>query len=95
MTSETEPEPSDSFAYFSSEYAQALQAFAAIEKQAATLMGLGATDDLRVFLQQFIDMATRVKTLADEKSEANFSEWFRELIEKAEALRVGLVAPQS
>jgi len=95
MAPETEPEPSDSFAYFSNEYAQALQTFTAIEKQAATLMGLGATEDLRVFLQQFIDMATRVRALADEKSEANFSEWFRELIEKAEALRVGIVAPQA
>jgi len=95
MISETGPEQSDSFAYFSSEYAQALQAFAAIEKQAATLMGLGATNDLKVFLQQFVEMASRVKAEADQKAESNFSEWFRELIEKAEALRMGLIAPQS
>ena len=94
MTSETGAE-SDSFAYFSSEYAQALQAFAAIEKQAATLMGLGATHDLRTFVEQFIEMATRVKTLAEEKAEPNFAEWFRELIEKAQALRGAIVSPQA
>lgn len=78
---------SDDFTYFSNEYAQAIQALQAIEKQSSTLMLLGSSDDLRTFVDQFIEMATRVKNLAVEKNETNFAEWFRELIEKAEAIR--------
>jgi hypothetical protein len=78
------------FAYFSNEYAQALQAWAAIEKQASTLLLLGGSDDLRTFVDQFIEMASRVGRMAEEKQEPNFAEWFRELVEKAEALRASL-----
>ena len=77
----------ENFAYFSNEYAQALQAFKAIEEQSATLMVLGVSDDLRNFTDQFIEMADRTRRLAEEKGEPHFAEWFGELIEKAEALR--------
>jgi hypothetical protein len=77
----------DPFAYFSNEYAQALQALKAIEEQSSTLMLLGGSDDLRAFIDQFIDMATGVRKLAIEKNETNFAEWFGELIDKAESLR--------
>jgi len=76
------------FEYFSNEYAQALQAWQAIENQSSTLLLLGYTDDLRVFIEQFIEMATRAKLLAIEKDEPNFAEWFGELLRKAEDLRV-------
>lgn len=75
------------FEYFTSEYAQALQAFHAIENQSSTLLLLGYTDDLRQFIEQFIDMASRARAAALEKEEPNFAEWFGELIEKAEKLR--------
>ncbi len=75
------------FEYLSNEYAQALQAFAAIENQASTLLLMGYSEDLRQFIEQFIEMATRAKELALEKNESHFAEWFGELIEKAEALR--------
>jgi prephenate dehydrogenase len=76
------------FAYFSAEYAQALQALTAIENQTSTLLLLGNTDDLRGFIDQFIAMATRVKAEAEDRDEPNFAEWFEELIRKAETLRV-------
>jgi len=76
------------FAYFSAEYAQALQALTAIENQSSTLLLLGNTDDLRGFIDQFISMATRVKAEAEDRDEPNFAEWFEELIRKAETLRV-------
>jgi len=76
------------FEYFSNEYAQALQAFTAIENQSSTLLLLGNTDDLRGFIDQFISMATRVKAEAEDRNEPNFAEWFEELIRKAETLRV-------
>jgi hypothetical protein len=79
------------FTYFSNEYAQALQALQAIEDQSSTLMLLGSSEDLRTFIEQFIEMATRVKALAEEKNEPNFAEWFGELLERAEGLR-GVIA---
>ena len=77
----------ETFEHFSNEYAQALQAFKAIENQASTLLLMGYSDDLRQFIDQFIDMATRTKAKAIEKNEPHFAEWFGELLEKAEALR--------
>jgi hypothetical protein len=79
------------FTYFSNEYAQALQAYKAIEEQSATLLLLGVADDLRQFVDQFLEMATRTKKLALEKGETHFAEWFEELIRKAEALRGEIV----
>ena len=79
--------PSDQFEYLSNEYAQALQAFQAIESQSSTLMLMGSSPELRGFLDQFIAMATRTRAVAEEAGEANFVEWFGELIEKAEKLR--------
>lgn len=75
------------FEYFTNEYAQALQAYSAIENQSSTLLLLGYTDDLRQFIDQFLEMANRARTAAVEKNEPNFAEWFGELIEKAEKLR--------
>ncbi len=87
MTDERSDEARQNFEFFSNEYAQALHAFKAIEDQSTTLMLLGVADDLLTFVDQFIDMATRTRRLAEEKNEPHFAEWFAELIEKAEALR--------
>lgn len=81
----------ESFELLSNEYAQALQAFAAIEQQAATLLLMGHSSELRDFIDQFVTMASRTRDVAAEQGEQNFVEWFRELIEKAERLRVGTV----
>lgn len=75
------------FEFFSAEYAQALQAFKAIENQSTTLLLLGVSEDLRGFVDQFIEMATKTKLLAEEKNQTHFAEWFKELIDKAETLR--------
>lgn len=83
----TTDDPRANFDHFSAEYAQALQAFKAIENQSATLMLMGNADDLRTFIDQFITMAARVKAEAEAREEPHFAEWFTELIEKAEALR--------
>ncbi|MDP9362204.1 MAG: hypothetical protein M3P29_12225 [Acidobacteriota bacterium] len=84
-------ETRETFAYFSNEYAQALQAFKTIEAQSPTLMLMGGGDDLRGFIEQFIAMASGTKALAEEKGETHFAEWFAELIHKAEALRMAIV----
>lgn len=87
MTDPTSEDARANFEYFSNEYAQALQAWTAIENQSSTLLLLGYTDDLRQFIEQFIEMARRAKELAIEKDEPNFVEWFGELVRKAEELR--------
>ncbi len=87
MADERTDEQRESFEFLSNEYAQALQAFKAIENQSTTLMLLGCSDDLREFVVQFIEMASRAKKVAEEKDEPNFVEWFSELIAKAEELR--------
>ena len=84
-------ESRETFTYFANEYAQALQAFKAIEEQSTTLVLLGVGEDLRTFIDQFLEMAEKTRALAIEKGEANFIEWFGELIEKAEALRGAIV----
>lgn len=78
------------FEYLSNEYAQALQAYAAIENQASTLLLMGHSDELLQFLEQFIAMASATRDIAAEKGEQNFVDWFNELIRKAEALRGGV-----
>jgi hypothetical protein len=83
-------DPRATFEHFSNEYAQALQAYAAIEQQAPTLLLMGHRDELRQFLDQFLEMARRTRGLAAEKGEANFAEWFGELIQKAETLKAGV-----
>lgn len=84
------PDPRSDFEYLSNEYAQALQAYAAIENQASTLLLMGHSDELRQFIEQFIAMASRTREVAAEKGEQNFVEWFDELIRKAELLRGGV-----
>ena len=83
-------DPRTNFEYFSNEYAQALQAYTAIENQAATLLLMGASDDLRQFIDQFVAMAGASRDLALEKGEQNFADWFEELVAKAEKLRTGV-----
>jgi len=87
MTLPDSDDPRATFDYFSNEYAQALQAFQAIENQASTLMLMGYSDDLRQFIEQFLEMASSARELAIEKGETHFAEWFGELVEKAESLR--------
>ena len=83
-------DPHATFEHFSSEYAQALQAYGAIENQAATLLLMGHSDELRAFLDQFLEMARRTRDQAAEKGETNFAEWFGELVQKAETLKAGV-----
>jgi hypothetical protein len=89
MTPDSE-DPRAIFDYFSAEYAQALQAFQTIERQSGTLLLMGHQDELRQFLDQFIEMAMRTKLQALEKNETHFADWFGELIQKAEKIRTGV-----
>jgi hypothetical protein len=80
-------DPRATFDYFSGEYAQALQALQTIQAQAPTLLLMGHHDELRQFIDQFIEMARRTRSAAIEKNESNFAEWFDELVQKAEKVR--------
>ena len=85
-------DPRAIFDYFSAEYSQALQALQAIETQAGTLEVMGYSEDLRRFIEQFLEMASRARDLALAKNEKHFAEWFGELIARAEEL-AGKAAP--
>ncbi|HYM62765.1 MAG TPA: hypothetical protein VEZ11_17910 [Thermoanaerobaculia bacterium] len=76
----------ETFTYLSNEYAQALQTFDALERQASTLMAVGNSEELRVFIDQFMRVATRLREHAIEHDEPHFAEWFGELIAAAEGL---------
>jgi hypothetical protein len=93
MSPADEDNKRDNFAHFSNEYAQALQALQAIESQASTLLLLGNSEELRHFIDQFIEMASRTRANAEDLDETHFVEWFNELIRKAESLRGDVVNP--
>jgi hypothetical protein len=80
------------FDYFSREYAQALQAIGTIEEHAPTLIGLGSTGELSHFITTFIEMAERTRKLAETQNEANFADWFSELIARANAIAAAMDA---
>jgi hypothetical protein len=84
-------DPRQTFEWLSNEYAQAVQALTAIENQASTIVAFGGSEDLRTYVDQFLTMATHTRTIAEEREETHFVEWFGELIRKAEALRNELV----
>lgn len=86
----TQDDARTSFEHFSSEYAQALQAFETIQTQSATLLLMGHHGELRGFLDQYIQMAEQTRAAALEKNEHNFADWFAELIEKARTMRAGI-----
>ena len=88
--SDVPSDPRARFEHFSAEYAQALQAYGAIETQASTLLLMGHTGELRQFIDQFVEMATRTRDLARAANEPNFAEWFDELIGKAEKLQASV-----
>jgi hypothetical protein len=76
------------FALFSAEYAQALDALEELKNQAETLMVMGSSEELRLFIDRFIDMASSNASLAREKDQEHFHEWFLELVQRAQELRV-------
>jgi hypothetical protein len=86
----TQDDARATFDHFTAEYAQALQAFQTIETQAPTLMLMGHHDELRGFIDQFIQMAERTRDAATEKNESHFADWFSELVEKARKMRAGV-----
>lgn len=86
MNAPSDDQAREDFDFFSNEYSQALQAFTAIEQQAATLLLMGSRGELRQFLEQFLIMAGKTLEKAEARKQQHFTEWFRELIKKAEDL---------
>jgi len=80
-------DPADDFRALSEEYAQALEALKAIVQQTEALMLMGAGDQLKGFLDQFVTMATGASAKARDKGLSQFVEWFDELVVLAEDLR--------
>lgn len=85
--SEQSPEEHDRFLQISREYAEAVEAYDAIFKQATTLAALGAGAQLETFIADFLRMATGAREHAREAGFQNFTDWFDEMIRKMRELR--------
>jgi len=75
------------FEHFTSEYAQALEAFKNLKAKAGAILLMGGAEELRGFLEQFITMASERSREAAEKNLEHFEEWFQELATQARELR--------
>lgn len=80
----------DPIAFYTSEYSQAVQAFETIRVQSDTLRMMGSTDELRTFLDQFIEMASTTAADAHLKQLDRIAGWFMELVQRAEQMRHSL-----
>jgi hypothetical protein len=77
----------DPIAYYTDQYSQAVQALEAIRLQSETFRAMGSTDDLRQFLDQFIEMASRTAADAHMESLERFAAWFLDLVQRAEQMK--------
>lgn len=81
---EGENHPGNAFHALSDEYAQAVEALDAIEKQAELFVAAGRQDELRSFLDRFVQMARSAGGRARAQNLDHFTEWFDELIKRVE-----------
>lgn len=81
---EGENHPDNAFSALSDEYAQAVEALAAIERQAELFVAAGREDELCSFLERFVEMARRAGGRARAQNLDHFTEWFDELFRRVE-----------
>ena len=87
MSEEGSAADQDPIKYYSEQYTQAVQALETIRVQAPTLLMMGNTAELTRFLDQFIAMSSRAAADAHERKLDRFSDWFFELVAKAETMK--------
>jgi hypothetical protein len=87
--SETPPS-NDPIAFFTDQYAQAVQALETIRAQSQTLSFGGMTDELRQFLDRFIELASSTAADAHLKGQEQHAGWFLKLVTDAERLRADM-----
>lgn len=90
VTDENEQRERDPIAFYTAQYSQAVQAFETIRVQSDTFQLMGNTDELRSFLDQFIEMASRTAADAHLKQLDRIAGWFMELVQRAEQMRHSL-----
>lgn len=84
-------EPADRGSQYREEYDEALRAFETIKAQAETLLLMGSADELRQFIDRFIDMASKTAARAHEDGLAPFADSFLDLVQRAENFRNSVV----
>jgi hypothetical protein len=77
----------ETFLSVSREYAEAVDALRAIERQSETLKLMGAGESLVDFLRQFETMAAAAAARAEREGLTEFVVWYEELIGSAAELR--------
>ena len=86
----TDQESTDQFLAFSREYSEALEALEAIEKKAEMITALGGGEDLRTFVDRFVEMARGAQRRARDAGLGEIASWFGELIDRAGGIRESL-----
>jgi short-subunit dehydrogenase involved in D-alanine esterification of teichoic acids len=82
-----EDRATEEFLKLSDEYAQALEALDAIERQAERIVAGGNEAELRAVVAHFHELATRASASARQKGQERFAEWFEELIRRVDQVQ--------
>lgn len=94
MGDEQQKQP-DPIAFYTEQYSQAVQAFETIRVQSDTFRLMGNQGELRGFLEQFIEMASKTAADAHLQQLDRIAGWFLELVQKAEQMKKSLDQPAS
>ena len=90
MSDEPKDPNLNDFLSLSREYAEALEALAAIEGQAESIVALGGGEQLGVYIDQFLAMARRAGDQARACDLAELAGWFDDLAARAGRLRAAV-----
>lgn len=88
MTDHSEDPKMADFLSLSREYAEALEALEAIERQAESIVALGGGEQLRGYIDQFLTMARRAGDQARACELPEIAGWFDDLAARAGRMRV-------
>ncbi|MCA1733250.1 MAG: hypothetical protein LC732_06560 [Acidobacteria bacterium] len=91
MTDRPDDLPMDDFLSLSREYAGALEALAAIEMQAESIVALGGGEQLATYVDQFLAMSRRAGDHARSCELLEMAGWFDDLTARASRLRAALL----
>ena len=84
---EDQDESPDRFEQYAIEHREALTAFETIKAQAETLLLMGNADELKTFIDRFIEMAARAAARAHDEGLAHYADLFLDLVQRGENFR--------
>jgi hypothetical protein len=88
---EDQDDSTNRFEQYALEYREALTAFETIKAQAETLLMMGNADELKTFIDRFIEMAARAAARADADGLVQYADSFLDLVQRGENFRRSVV----